>query len=171
MEAQLIELDDIVSGKRGVIIDNGYMTDIANMGFYTCRDSIADSLMRAFDDLESESQQERRVSRYYMGVAQIANPLHDLKHPDNSKGLEMTYEDHGGNGLLVLSVITKETIPLSLRESLTVKEYATAVCQQVIHLLKIVSKDTRLINVNTTDEPWKNETTQGCVIYATLTLS
>ena len=170
-------MQELATDSKGLIINHAYITDTIGTGFYALRDAIADSLTRAMEDIESQSQ--KNVSKYYLGWVCLnkATPTQNLKESASSLAeLQSTWEhhkksSHGKDGLLVLSAISHESIPKSREDMLTVKEYTMAVCQQILHLLKIVSGDNRLCNINTTDETCESNEADICIIYATLTLS
>lgn len=171
-----ISLDELATGTQGIVIDHAYITDITGSGFYKSRDTISDTLMRAFHDIEDQSQ--KHVTGYYVGWACLrdATPISDLNSASNFRELQSTWEDHkkvsqGQDGLIILSVTSQDSIPVSRQGTVTVREYTIAVCQQILHLLKIVSGDERLFNINTRDDACENDDTKQCVIYATLTLS
>ena len=167
-----IKFDDFTSGNKGVVIDSTYMTDIQRKGFYEARDAVADTILAVFEDVEDQTN--KTISEYYIGQTSISNesPVKDIPVL-SKKWEEHKQHNYGQDGLLVLTAITDKHIPLkhdSCESVVSVKQYTTALHQQLLHLFKIVNKDVRIVNEEFSDNPDEAEDTCTGVIYIVLTL-
>ena len=163
------------SSQGGLIIDPTYIANIREQGFYAARDLIADALEVVFSDLHKITS--KQVTGYYIGYTHLkeATPTIDLMTQSNIQVLQRQWECHkdtwyGQDGLVVLASVSQEVMPPSRRGYLTAKQYTIALCQQVLHLMKIVNGDSRLANIDCSDDQ-DEKNTDTYVIYLILTLS
>ncbi len=145
-----IKFDDFTRGDKGVVIDPTYNTVITDQGFYQARDSIADTIQTIFEDIQDQTTNQ--LSSYYIGVTKLrddVDPL-ELRKWNTVPHLYEEWEDIkqngcGQDGLIVLATVSDTDI-LNVQQSVTVDEYSVALCQQLLHLFKIVNKDSRVYN-------------------------
>ncbi len=124
---------------------------------------------------------ERPIKKFYIGKSHFHSRRNCSFSPENpatwrlENGINQRYRDHlsmdhGRNGLIVLAVVTKESIPLScLRSSyiLHQEEYSLILEKRLIQHFR---NDSRL--ANRTQEPGKtdNENSIAYAVYMTFTI-
>ena len=174
LQPKPLPMDEASRQGEGVVIDSAYYSSLSGNGFYEACDNIADRLSIALEDVQDNSKQ---ITSYAIGYVSLgeATPISDTSPAQNNKrlteGLEREREE--GEVIVALSVVTREDIPRSRRHTIDVMEYSQALCLQVIHLLRIVSGDSRLHKDvrNSSSSSNNKDTMSSYAIFALLTLS
>ena len=177
LQPKPLPMDEASRRGEGVVIDSAYYSSLSGNGFYEARDNIADRLSIALEDVQEDSKQIMSYAIGYVSLAETT-PTTNTSSAQNNKrlteGLEREREE--GEVIVALSIVTREDIPRSRRNTIDVIEYSQALCLQVIHLLRIVSGDNRLHkeirnSSLSSNKEIAREDTGSCAIFASLTLS
>ena len=183
-----LKFDHLTKGKKGVVIDPTYMAAITEgTGFYQARDCIADIIQAVFEDLNQQTNRE--VSSYCIGLASLPSILNPSEPHTFTAFVHLLYQEWdclrrsgcGQDGLITVAAVTEKALPKKhdgSGEIVNVRDYSVALCQQLLHLFKIVNKDTRLLNKDFTvqdatwEESMKSTPTHTCtsIIYIAVTL-
>ena len=121
-----------------------------------------DTLVKWVDDTitDIEIQSERKVTKFYIGktfVRQIKNKKFDAMNPNtwkksgiSSRWCHHKQEDYGRNGMVVLTVVTRDDVPQQSIPAFKHQEmYALALEQQLIIHYAFIRGDKRLANIST----------------------
>ena len=121
-----------------------------------------DTLVKWVDDTirDIEIQSEKKVVKFYIGktfVRQIKNRKFDAMNPNTwrKSGISLRWrhhkqEDYGRNGMVILTVVTKDDVPPQSIPAFKHQEmYALALEQQLIIHYAFIRGDERLANTST----------------------
>ena len=121
-----------------------------------------DTLVKWVDDTitDIEIQSEKKVVKFYIGktfVRKNKNRKFDAMNPNtwrksgiSSRWHHHRHEDYGKNGMVVLTVVTKEDVPQQSIQAFKHQEmYALALEQQLIIHYAFIKGDERLANIST----------------------
>ena len=143
-----LKFDDFTKGQKGVVIDPTYNTLITDQGFYQARDSIADTIQAVFEDIHDQTT--NNLSSYYIGQTKLRDDVADPSEPKTWSIVPHLYEEweemkqngYGQDGMIVIATVTDT----QYEQFVTVNDYSVALCQQLLHLFKLVNKDSRVYN-------------------------
>ena len=144
-----------------------------------------DTLVKWVDDTitDIEIQSGKKVVKFYIGktyVRQIKNRRFDAMNPNtwrksgiSSRWHHHRQEDYGENGMVVLTVVTKDDVPQQSIPTFKHQEmYALALEQQLIIHYAFIRGDKRLANISTHPGMQQQEESRaiGYPIYMAFTL-
>ena len=144
-----------------------------------------DTLVKWVDDTitDIEIQSGKKVVKFYIGktyVRQIKNRKFDAMNPNtwrksgiSSRWRHHRHEDYGENGMVVLTVVTKDDVPQQSIQAFKHQEmYALALEQQLIIHYAFIRGDERLANTSTHPGMQQQEESRaiGYPIYMAFTL-
>ena len=181
-----LSLNEASGRGGGVVISSAYFSSLSGKGFYEARDQIADKLSIALQDLQDDNNAESiQITSYAIGCAVSlaeATPTTDSSSAHDTQKLaeRLEGEREEGEVVIALSAVTSNDIPQSRRQSIDLTEYSQALCTQLIHLIRIVTGDTRLHRTIRNSSPSSSpnneirrasDDTDTRIIFVSLTLS
>jgi len=155
-----------LENKRGVCtatgVEKGPELKAINTDDSNALHRATDTLVKWVDETitDIEIQSEKKVTKFYIGktfVRQIKNRKFDAMNPNtwrksgiSSRWRHHKQEDYGRNGMVVLTVVTKDDVPQQSIPAFKHQEmYALALEQQLIIHYAFIRGDERLANTST----------------------
>lgn len=173
-----ISFDEICSGKQGYVLDTGVTIEDKTITEATM--GVSKIIDQLFCEFEGKSKSE--VTKFYIGKSHIRTRRRVVFHPNNSNtwkldhGINARYSDHvktpyGENGLLVVAVVTIDSIPADCKDNGYIthqEEYALTLEKRLIQKFKY-ERGERLANKGT--DPGKTDEVKsiGYVVYVAFT--
>lgn len=153
-----------------------YTLDITGKDFEHSKRAIGEHIYHCINRLEAN--RKRKVKRLYIGKSYLqlkvvqSDPRSWPYENDGiySRWLKHKCEEYGRDGMVVLTVITKDCIPENAEPGLGLEDYTLALEQALLHHFKITYHDPRIANQSLATGRMRKNKQAAYAIYMTFTL-